>query len=410
MSLRKKHKFFNLNGYSLSDITQNEANSIFDFINSWLHEQTWDMGKIGDKEKILNYLNYHGLGGIFGKMNLEGQIINSPNNSLQQVYFTNSINHEKTLSLCKKMVEICALHKIPISILKGPALSHDVFEDSGLRSYGDIDIFTDTRENAIKLLSELGSDGFNDKGEDTFTGRLKDPHKLSAVINGIELEIMYLNDQVIDPMHEFLSRNRQKILAIPEKLSDLLSPEPSIHLVFLLLHMGVNHLCSRLIWFIDLIVLYKEKKHCIDIEWINSELKSLELESLSSEISIFCKQYLSDEFPLISEHSKQWNSSFIRFTLMPKSVINARFKLKKGGCLHRYLILFLYPFVNFLIGNTDRPIKNLAMQRTSNRLSHGLRSSSGKVSYIASIALLLPISWLIGLSFNVISFLYPQRG
>ena len=156
-------------------------------------------------------------------------------------------------------------------------------------------------------------------------GKVEECEFASFVLDDWEFEFRYPLDPPGEPMFDLLLGNQNKLKVIPETADDLINPDPSVHFVFLIQHMAVNHLFSRFFWFLDLAVLLRKNRESMDLQWIETELDRIGQTNAAAVASTFCRKYIDPDYPVFARKIPAWNYSAMQNLAHPENIINGRF-------------------------------------------------------------------------------------
>jgi hypothetical protein len=345
-----------------------------------------------DINALWTSLEAHGLGGLAGHMALHGKIDHGRlKETAEARYMTNLLHNERVERVVSQISDCCAENRIPVTLLKGPALLKQAYRDQGLRSFGDLDLFFASRGDILQLLESLDIGLFHDKGRGSPLQRLRNPGKLDACIKGVEVEMMHLPRLPTDAMQNSLQLHRP--FAVPSTERPIAEPNPSFHFVFLILHMLINHFCARLIWFVDLVLLYRERGSAIDWPWVEQELARLQLRGPAAGIIGFCRDSLgATELPQIQSGVEDWNQPFIRYMLQPTTVLSRRLGIQYASG-QRKRTLMLLNLVGFFLTGEPQGLREASSQATRHMTNRFLIMIDAHWNELA--ALCRPLCWLL---------------
>ena len=324
-----------------------EREIFMNVLRSWFEQSQLDVPGNCNIPLIWDYAERHGISGIIGSLAVAGKINDFQLKSLgQERYFSNMLYYEQCLDICRRLQDCARLLKIPMSFIKGPALIPEVYKDPGARAYSDIDIIVGSRENAFKLIDAMKGKYSRRELEQTVRNRFKHPGRIHAQVNNWELEFCYPVKWACDPMFELFEKYEEGFMktSFPER--KLITPDPDIYMVILIQHMA-RHLCSRLIWFLDIAAFVRAHRETLNFVKIKEELRELQILNISFHITRFCKEYIDRDFPIIELEQKGWNEPFQK-ELISARLINGRFSLNQSKGLRKYFARAL-SFVRFYI-------------------------------------------------------------
>lgn len=320
----------------LPDLQDCEQQGLLRLMQAWYHDQKFAFSEQCYWPVMWEYIDRHGLGGVLGSAVLDGLCaIPQPFDQMAtQRYFSNQIHYEQTRKCCNAVREAAEELGIPVKILKGPAIVHQGYVDTGVRSFSDVDLFTDSLENVHRLCARLQGTLHKSFARQNVLERMGESECISFFFMNRELEFRYPLDPPGEPMFELLSHHQSVLLTVPRTSDDLLEPDASLHLVFLIQHMAVHHLFSRFFWFLDLAVLVRNNPG-IDYEVVEAELHRLGLKNAAHVASQFCQRYIDADFPLLARATPSWNYSMMAHLTEPENISSGRFGIYHQGFLER---------------------------------------------------------------------------
>jgi hypothetical protein len=223
----------------------NVGEEVLRLTRQFLRQESFEVAPELKVSAFCQTLEAHGLAGIAGHMGMQGQIQHLELCEWgENRYMTNLLNNERANRVVDKIAHCCIEHEIPLIMLKGPALIAQAYQDQGLRGFGDIDMFFSSRSDILKLVRLMEVPGFNDKGRSSLGHRFRNPAKMEMQIDGVEVEMMHSPRLPTDGMQNTIQAHQP--FATPESTQAIYQPDPSMHFVFLILHMMINHFCTRL--------------------------------------------------------------------------------------------------------------------------------------------------------------------
>jgi hypothetical protein len=311
----------------LPDLQEHERQGLLDLMHAWYHNRRFEFSKQCDWPVLWEYIDRHGLGGILGSAVLDG-ICHIPEAFSQMSshrYFSTQIHYEQTRKCWNAIGKAAQELNIPIKILKGPAIIHQGYVDTGVRSFSDIDVFADSLENVHRLCEKLQGTVHRSSAGQTVLERMGESECVSFFFNNWELEFRYPLEPPGEPMFELLSHHKNKLLSVPRNANDIIEPDVSLHLVFLIQHMAVHHLFSRFFWFLDLAVLVRNAADKIDYTVVESELQRLGLNNAALVAAQFCRKYIDPDFPVLTRQIPSWNFSMMTKLAAPENIASGRF-------------------------------------------------------------------------------------
>jgi hypothetical protein len=284
-----------------------EQDALLAVPRDWFQQRAWALPDGCDMELLQKYLMRHGLGGALGALALNGLVADEQMDDWgRQHYYTNLLNNERGMVAARRLLAAAAKIRTPIIFLKGPALCQQAYGDAGVRSYGDLDVFVRSDEDARRILAALDCNYNEEPCDGTFVDRLRDPGKLKADVGGWPVEFCYPVDvfssgqhainSACDPMLDLLARHADRLLATPFDAETLPLPDPGLHFVFLLEHLALNHLFTRLVWFLDLAALQRQTAGGFSA-LVTTELAQLQARNVAAAAVDFCRQHIDEKFP-----------------------------------------------------------------------------------------------------------------
>ncbi|MBN2436399.1 MAG: nucleotidyltransferase family protein [Spirochaetes bacterium] len=351
----------------LPRLNRSGSEDLFTLITAWLGNRLWSPSKNTDPKLLWNYIELHGLGGIAGKMTqLENIDCDYISDCGWERYLANTMHHARALKTCKRINDIANSKNYHVGIMKGPALAEHVYKDGGVRSYSDIDIYTDSKKTAQSLIEAVNGNTLTRSTNKHH--RFGDTLKIDAKIDGWICEFTYPRNYSSDPMYDLINEYIDQIVCNNTNQTILNSVDPTIHMIYLILHMVIGHFYSRLIWFVDIEILYGEYKSKIDFDKIENILSKLQMANAAHYVLDFCKSNFESSIPQIALRGSNNKFSFHTTCLANKNIIHRRYSLdhiKKSRILNNY---FLISFKFFLFADKT-PLfgKNNAARWTTRR-------------------------------------------
>lgn len=333
----------------LRHLKTNELEGLTTLMCSWLAECYWTLPGEIDVPLFWEYAERHGLGGVVGAMSLERDTVPEELGILSQKrYFSNILNHERAKRALEQVVEAARARDIGLVIFKGPALVFQGYKDPGIRMYSDIDIFTGSRREADSLVNALECRKKYSRNDLSLFERLGESDSICIDFQGFELEIRYSLPPPGEPGFDILHYWRDELMKTPESVANLLSPNPAIHLVYLIQHMAVHHLFSRFFWFLDLAVLVKENQERLDLELVNRELHRLGLANAAAIVANFCRRRIDPAFPEFNPSGSSWNIPMMERMTDTREIASGRFGLQHHG-LNWFLPSLVFSLASFYL-------------------------------------------------------------
>lgn len=285
-----------------------EIADLFNIMTAWLNERSWSPSLTSNRETIFEYAERHGFSGAIGAMAIANRV---KSDRLAQWgksrYFSNCLHHEKSMAVCRKMQKKAIEIQAPFTVIKGPALNKNVYRDAGVRSHSDIDVLVSSRSDALRLILSLNLKEKRNSRRKGLGKRFIQPGRLHVMYQGWEIEFMHPIPWPCDPMFEVLNRHRNRLLRIPDSASILSTPDPDMHLLLLIAHTSI-HICFRLIWFLDIVVMIRRYRDVIDFDWIEKEIDRMQLRNMAACITRFCRIYLDSGIHEIKHRQEGWNT------------------------------------------------------------------------------------------------------
>lgn len=407
MKRASRHKEADWNVSQLRDLGCEEREAFLDLPRAWMERRFWRPGPSCDLHRIWRYCDSHGIGGMLGNLAMSNLAEAGPMQEvLEKRYLSNSLHHERSMQVCGAIARIARTRAIPVLLLKGPALIAQAYGDSGVRGYGDFDLFTHSRAQARELIDAFSPGGETTEEYRSFLKRMQNPGKIHLVFEGRSLEISYPVAPYVDSLQDYLYANGDRAFRVAEGADALLNPDPSLHFVYLILHMATNHFCARYIWFLDLVVLAKAKRKELDLSRIAGDLEGHEMLATASRISSYCREYLDPDFPVIESRRRGLHHAFQQKMLGQETLVESRMSLHHNSFWHRLHVYAAYSTTFYLLG--DLPSTRLALpwtatKRSTARFLYGLRLRGRVLHRVMEVLVLLtmfPFSRLVAWSFS----------
>jgi hypothetical protein len=382
----------------LPSLQEHETKGVLDLMGAWYHDEQFVFSEKCNWPILWEYIDRNGLGGILGSSILDG-ICEIPEKFSQMAshrYFSNQMQYEQTRECCTVVGMAAQELNIPVRILKGPAIVHQGYVDTGVRSFSDIDIFTDSLESVHRLCEHLqGSVRRSFEKQNVFE-RLGESECFSFLLLDRELEFRYPLDPPGEPMFEMLLRHKENLLKVPRHADEILLPDVGLHLVFLIQHMAIHHLFSRFFWFLDLAVLARNNTQ-IDYEMVEEELQHLGLKNAAHVASQFCRTYIDPDFPVFTHLKPSWNYAMMTQLAAPDNIASGRFGIYHQNFSQKAYAYLVGVVSFYIIADPSEKLLGFGTDWTLNRLknSFGLRKPLPLIDFILGsvIALgLLPIT------------------
>jgi hypothetical protein len=353
---------------SHSGLNIEEAQVFLDMPRAWLEHRPWTLTDACNINMLWEYVDAHGMGGILGNLVIS-KLVDRDNlfDVARRQYFSNSLHYEHSRRACKHIAQVAATLKMPLLLLKGPALVNQAYADSGVRAYRDLDLFVRSHDDAECLVDGLSARNEAVGDYPQFIKRIKNPGEIRTVFGGWTLEISYPVAPNIDPMQDYLATHKERVFNAPPDPESILNPDPNIHFVYMLMHMTLNHFCSRLIWFLDLVTFAQHRRNDLDWEQIVYDLGNMELLNIASHISGFCRRHIDPAFPAFESKRMGWNDSFQKSMLEPELLLRSNLGVYHQGWGARFHSNCLYTSIFYLLG--DPSAKRFCPSLTATRRS-----------------------------------------
>jgi hypothetical protein len=385
----------------LPGLQEKEQQGLLDLMYAWYHHKRFEFSKGCNWPILWEYIDRHGLGGLLGSAVLDGicHISEEFSRMASHRYFSIQMHYEQTRKCCSAVSKAAQELNIPVRIFKGPAIVHQGYVDTGVRSFSDIDVFTDSLENVYRLCEKLQGTIHKASAAQNLLERIGESECISFFYKNWELEFRYPLEPPGEPMFELLSRHKDSLLQVPVNANDILEPDASLHLVFLIQHMAVHHLFSRFFWFLDLAVLARSNAR-IDYELVKNELHRLGLNNAAYVAGQFCRKYIDPDFPVFTQLKPCWNYPIMTRLTAPGNIADGRF-----GIYHRKFrqkaFAYIFGLVSFyIIADPAGKRFGFGTDWTLNRFrnSFGIKKPILWIDFLLRpvIALVLvPIAWIL---------------
>ncbi len=356
----------------LNALTDSETSAMIDLMRSWCNGTSWSCAREVRMTLLVEFAERHGFAGVFRALAHRGLAeATEEDERLEKRYFTNFLYHDKCMAICRRLQCLARQMGIPFVVIKGPVLAIEGYGDTGIRSYSDIDVLTDSFANAVRLIEAADGTCEEAAQQNSAWLRMNHPGRLHAMVDNWEVEFCYPLQTAGDPMVDLMHRHRHRLLTIPRNDQDLAAPDASLHMVILIQHMA-RHLCNRFIWFFDLAVFERANREKLNWTWIQQELELLQMTHIGHWISRFCRRYLSREFPLITCSKPGWNTRFHAAVTAPEH-ISGRISLFHKYGWRKHFKFILSPARFYLITDPEahrRSTRCRAAVWLSSRLMH----------------------------------------
>jgi hypothetical protein len=350
-----------------------EIDALTDIPRAWFQGEGWCPSERCDTQLIWEYAERHGLGGVTGSIAAAGKLgkheLISP--SIQR-YLSNSLYYEQTLNICRHIEKATEDLEINICFVKGPTLTSAAYHDSGIRSYSDIDVLLETKADVWKLIHSLQCNNAVEKASLGITKRFISPGRIHAWFRDWELEFFYPVDHPCEPMHEFLRNHKLSTMSHKFQETEISKPEPNFHLIFLIQHLAM-HMCSRLIWFLDIAAFVRTNREQLDLEWISRELERLNLRNMSAVITGFCAKHIDPDFPVIAPGPINRNRHFQKNLVAPQRILERDYAIHQKSIWRKYYFYMILLVRYFLITDKHPLRAGLASRWSTSRLLNAFR-------------------------------------
>jgi hypothetical protein len=324
---------------------------------AWLHHRNWSPPEGADAGLLWEFIERHGLGGALGALVADGLV---PPGELAELaidrYLSNSVHCERARHTCRRILAAAKKVGLPVLNLKGPVLAGQAYGDAGIRAFSDIDLWTVSRTGIFKLLDVLDARLIEDSDLGGPIRRIRAPGAILATLDGWEIEVRYPTPEPTDPMLELLAEFASGCW--PPNDGWLAAPDPSRHLLVLLLHMSWYHYYSRFVWFLDLAALVSRRRDEIDFDWLLHQTRRLNAANLLGVAARFCRQHIDPAFPEFPLERAAWNYGFLSLTADARTIASGKFSLHQRNTVSLSRILWFRVLRHFLL--SDPPARYLA--------------------------------------------------
>jgi len=383
-------------------LTGREGMALFELMKCWRARKPWRVEESQNPQKLWRFARLHWLGAMVEIVGLD--MDEDPCGLARQardLYFSGLIRHERALRTCSDIELAARSTGVQVVALKGPALVDQAYGGQAARQYGDIDLFIPEKSEAWKLLETIGAAGTARVMDGAgFYSRMRNPGKIQADYEGFLLEITCLEGEPSDPMLELFHRHRDRLFG-SGKEEGILSPDPSAHFVYLLLHMLTHHLCARLVWFMDLVAM--NDKNLLDIEWITRELEAMELSGTAGHMAAFVQAWIDPAFPGLGA-AQRGRRRFLAVMTDREVVFNRGLGPQYVTGMKRTMLHVVYLVLYFLIGDGKsggKASRSNAARWMGSRYARGLGYESRRlrkaIAWLAA-SLILPLSRIVDLA------------
>lgn len=341
----------------LPKLNDQESQAILDIMHAWFHQKDYHAPPSYNWGVLWEYLDRHGLSGLTGSLCLDdlGHFPPEIEELANQRYFTNVLYYEQVKN-CLSQVQAAARNlAIPTIVLKGPALIFQGYGDPGTRSFSDIDVFIDSLDSFYLLQKQLDATLSKDTLQHSWLGKMGESDCASFFLEGWEHEFRFPLDPPAEPMYDILLGNSETLQIIPKNRDDIINPDPSIHLVFLIQHMAVHHLFSRFFWFLDLAVLVRHNSDRMDFDRVERELDRIGQTNAAAVASEFCRKHIDPSFPVFKTKLPAWNFSILKSLAEPKSIADGRYGVYHKKIWDRFLAYFFAMMSFYFVEDPKKP-------------------------------------------------------
>jgi hypothetical protein len=359
----------------LPDLKDYELQGLLDLLRGWYRNEVFTFSEKCNWPTLWEYIDRNGLGGILGSSVLDGicEIPEEFSQIASHRYFSTQMHYEQTLECCAAVAKAAQELNIPVRIMKGPAIVRQGYEDTGVRSFSDIDIFTDSLENVHRLHAKLQGAVSRSFAEQNLFERFGESEGFSFVYLNRELEFRYPLNPPGEPIFDLLLEHSKILLQVPEHADDILQPDVGLHLVFLIQHMAIHHLFSRFFWFLDLAVLVRNNPQ-IDYVMVEGELHRLGLNNAAIVASQFCRDFIDPDFPIFSGRMPSWNYSMMTRMAAPENIASGRFGIYHQNFLQRFYAYLVGVVSFYLIADPTEKLFGFGTNWTLNRFKKAFGS------------------------------------
>jgi len=318
--MKRDHHKASWKNTTLPRLGETVAHDLLRMMSCFLHDRQWTPSVGTDPAVFSGYAQEHGIGGVIGTLDNRGLLSAPP--TIQkggtEQYIANMIRHEQFSRLLRHVDRIAKKKTIRYAVFKGPALADHIYQDSGVRSYGDIDLLITGRTDLGTLLDDPFFS--NNRPDISYSATsFTHPGRTHVIVNGLTLEFFFPITGICDPMFYFVQKHQEQLLR-PSRQDEYATPSHTLHFLFLLFHLQ-KHFCTRLIWHLDILLFFKKFYTVLDIQWIQEELKQMQLCQFSHYLNQFYKRYFDLDLGLFPHRIKQgWNTTIIRHMASIKQV------------------------------------------------------------------------------------------
>mgnify|MGYP001223012540 CR=1 FL=1 len=364
---------------------------LLNLMNAWLHSDPWVPSGKTDIQLLWKYIELQGLGGIAGKLAMDGKI-DSDLLDLRgtERYLSNAAQHAMAMKVCKKISSSLCILNMPAAVMKGPSLAELVYQDGGIRAYSDIDLFMDSENSVYELLRQLSGEII--KKPQSKHHRFADCVKIDTRIDRWLCEFTIPSKYPAEPVYELMNRYLERIVktAGAEGPSEENRADPTIHMVYLIIHMVIGHFYSRYIWFVDLEMMYRKYSTDIDFAEVHFILSQLSLTEAASTAIEFCRNNLKSQMPEFIPPKRRSRKGLFTLCAQPSVITVRRYSLDqidRKKVYYNYLMVCCKFFL--LTDRSKSPFKSPAVRWTTRRFLNPMKIYDGILYILAltSIAL-----------------------
>ena len=334
----------------LHRLSASELGALVDVMPAWLHHRKWVPPEGCDKDLLWEFIECHGLGGALGGLAAAGLIpdVEIATRALDR-YLSNSLHFEHAQRTCARIARTASELGIQILNLKGPGLAGQAYGDTGIRSFSDIDLWTNSRSGLLRLLHALDSQIVQDNDLQGTVRRTRSPGDIQAIVDRWDIEARYPIARPTDPMLELLFELGPEHLC--EEEGRLTIPNPSAHLLILLFHMSWYHYFSRFIWFLDIATLVSRRRNEINLDWVQFHARRLNTANVLGIVALFCRQHIDEAFPSFPLNTTAWNFRFLSLTVDTSVIASERFSSQQDRLASLARVLWLRIHRHFLLSD-----------------------------------------------------------
>jgi len=334
----------------LRQLTRAELDAVVGVMPAWLHHRNWYPPEGADAGLLWEYIERHGLGGALGSLVADGLV---PPGELADLaidrYLSNSVHCERARHTCRRILAAAKEVGLPVLNIKGPVLADQAYGDAGIRAFSDIDLWTVSRTGIFKLVDVLNARLIEDSDLAGPIRRIRAPGAILATLDGWEIEVRYPTPEPTDPMLELLAEFDSSSWRLDDGW--LAAPDPSRHLLVLLLHMSWYHYYSRFVWFLDLAALVSRRWAEIELDWLLHEARRLNAANLLGIAARFCRQHIDPAFPEFPLDRAAWNYGFLSLTADAPTIASGRLSLHQRNTVSLSRILWFRVLRHFLLSD-----------------------------------------------------------